>query len=60
MKWVNCFDRMPEIDNDSDYPEHFIVRCKIDGGKGFDDEFLVTAEEMRETIKGFDYCEWLD
>jgi hypothetical protein len=58
--WVNCQDRMPEIDSSSDDPLKYILEFKIDGGRGMTDVDYVTAEEMRESVKLYDYCRWLD
>lgn len=61
MKWIYCKeDTLPPIDDYEDYPKNYILRCHCDGWRGDYEVKKCTAEEMRNIIKGYDWCLWLD
>src|SRR5688572_4484369 len=60
MQWISGKKRLPEIDNDSDFPEQYTVRFKGDDPRsGWVEAAIMTAEEMHNE-KYDNYWEWYD
>lgn len=58
--WVNCNDKLPKDDSWEDFPCHYILKGHNDGRRGEVDIHQVTFDEMKDVIRAYDWCEWLD
>lgn len=58
--WVNCNDTLPKDDSLEDFPAQYILKGHNDGRRGEVDIHQVTFDEMKDVIRAYDWCEWLD